>query len=49
MKLELPNPSLEAVRNRKNYFTKNGISTEDVVSAEIVHGTKIAVVTSENK
>ncbi len=49
MKLELPNPSLEVIENRKRYFAKNGISIDDVVSAEIVHGTKIAVVTSENK
>lgn len=49
MKLELQNPSLEVIENRKSYFEKNGISIDDVVSAEIVHGTKIAVVTSENK
>lgn len=49
MKLELPNPSLEVIKNRKRYFEKNGISINNVVSAEIVHGTKIAVVTSENK
>ena len=49
MKLELPNPSLEVIENRKRYFAKNGISIDNVVSAEIVHGTKITVVTSENK
>lgn len=49
MKLELPNPSMKATKNRKRYFEKNGINIDDVVSAEIVHGTKIAVVTSENK
>lgn len=49
MKLELPNPSLEAVRNRKKYFEKLWIDIENVVSAEIVHGIKIAGVTSKNK
>lgn len=48
MKLELPNPSLEAVINRKKYFEKLWIDVKDVVSAEIVHSNKIAVVTKEN-
>lgn len=49
MKLELPNPNLNALENRKKYFNNSGIDIRDVVSAEIVHGTWIAVVTKENK
>lgn len=49
MKLELPTPSLNTIENRKNFFLKNVINPANVISAQIVHGTKIAVVTSENK
>lgn len=48
MKLELPNPSLEAVENRKKYFENLWIDVKNVVSAEITHSNKVAVVTKEN-
>jgi len=49
MKLEFPNPNFEAVKNRNRYFEKCGINPDNVVSAEIVHSTKIAVVTGKNR
>lgn len=45
MKIELANPSEKNLENRKIYFLKNGINPDNMVSAEITHSNKIAVVT----
>jgi polyphenol oxidase len=44
------NPDLEEIifRNRKNYFIKNNIEPRKVISAEIVHRNKIAIVDSND-
>lgn len=49
MKIEHDSIDPKILENRKNFFLKNTINPENVLSAQIVHGIKIALVTSENK
>jgi len=48
MKLELSTPIFEVLENRKKYFLKNCINPSNVVSAEITHSNKVAVVTKKD-
>lgn len=48
MKIELSNPSEKNLENRKTYFIKNGINPDNVISAEITHSNKVAVVKKDD-
>lgn len=48
MKIELANPSEKNLENRKKYFLKSNINPSNVVSAEITHSNKVAVVTKKD-
>lgn len=48
MKLELKNIDQKIIKNRNSFFVKNNINPQNVISAEIVHSNKIAIVSEKD-